>query len=103
MVRRIGLIWVYILFAFAGFNQNKSINHGEPGLNADLNPNISASGGLIPGIYLQDESDQIIHGETINPLPLLSNLPIVVIETKDNAVILDHPKVPAHMGIIFNG
>lgn len=103
MIRKIKLVWVYTLIALAGFGQTKEINHLKSLVNDEIKNHQLSKKAEIPVISPKDKSNSSAQSSAAPLLPFTSNLPIVIIETKDFAVIPDEPKIPAYMGIIYNG
>lgn len=103
MIKKIKLIGVYFLIAIAGFSQTKEINHKESLANEKNESHLVYSGQGLPGISPQDINNSTAQNSAISSPIFASNLPIVVIETTNLASIPDDPKIPAYMGIIYNG
>jgi hypothetical protein len=87
----------------AGFSQTKGINHFESSVNDKIEDHRISSRLGIAGISQQDQKNSTAESLTTSLVLFTSNLPIVVIETTNHASIPDDPKIPAYMGIIYNG
>lgn len=102
MIRKIKLILACILIAIAGLSQTKEINTLESIVNDKIKTHQISSHKGISCISLQDKKNSTTQSSTLSSF-FTSNLPIVVIETMNLAKIPDDPKIPAYMGIIYNG
>lgn len=103
MIKKIKLIWVVTLITMTCFSQTKVVNHLKSFVNDEIENHRISSGLGIAGISQLDQKNSTAHSLTIPSVLLTSNLPIVVIETNNFASIPDDPKIPAYMGIIYNG